>query len=123
LMERSIHRPFLLQQAAVALGCLGDKRATPLLQELLGKNESAAALAAIAGALAFIGDRRSIDPLIKLLQDEQLTKLARAFAAAALGGVGDRYELPWNVGLSVDNNYQAAVDTMTNGRNGVLDIL
>jgi len=31
--------------------------------------------------------------------------------------------LPWNTPLTVDCNYAAAVDTLTNGATGVLDIL
>ena len=118
-----MRRPFLLQQAAVALGRLGDQGTVPILCELLGKHDSTAALAAIASALALIGDRRSIDPLLEMLDDEELTKLARAFAAAALGGVGDKDELPWNEPLCRDVNYRANVDTLTNGKSGVLDIL
>jgi hypothetical protein len=55
--------------------------------------------------------------------DTELTKLARAFVAAALGGVGDADPLRWNLPLVVDCNYAAAVDTLTNGATGVLDIL
>lgn len=123
LMLRSVRQPFLMQQAAIALGQLGDDRAVPLLVELLAQHDSTAALAAIAGALTQIRDRRSIDALLVLLDSPQPTKLARAFAAAALGGVGDKDEVAWNVPLSRDVNYRAAVDTLTNGRSGVLDIL
>ena len=58
-----------------------------------------------------------------MLDDERTTKLARAFVAAALGGVGDKDELPWNVVLCRDVNYRAGVDTLTNGATGVLAIL
>jgi HEAT repeat protein len=85
--------------------------------------ESAAVLAAIAVAIGRIGDRRAIEPLVGMTRDADLTKLARAFVAAALGGVGDKDPLPWNVPLSVDCNYAASVDTLTNGSTGVLDIL
>lgn len=123
IMMRSQRRPFLLQQAAVALGRLGDKQATLKLLEMLRANESVAVLAAIATAIGQIGDKRAIDPLIAVTKSDEVTKLARAFAAAALGGVGDRSVLPWNAPLSRDSNYAAAVDTLTNGSTGVLDIL
>jgi len=51
------------------------------------------------------------------------TSLARAFAAAALGGVGDKDALPWNTLIARDMNYMATVDTLVNGSTGVLDIL
>lgn len=123
ILERSQRRPFLLQQAAVALGRLGDKTAMLRLLEMLQRSESVAVLSALAIAIGDIGDRRSIDPLVELTTDSELTKLARAFVAAALGGVGDKDVMPWNVPLSVDSNYAAAVDTLTNGGTGVLDIL
>lgn len=123
LLRRSVRRPFLLQQAAVALGRLGDEEAVPLLLDMLGQHTSTAALSAIASALALIGDRRSIDALAAMLADEEHTQLARAFAAAALGGVGDKDVLPWNAILCADVNYRADVDTLTNGKSGVLDIL
>lgn len=52
-----------------------------------------------------------------------LLDLAQAFVAAALGGIGDKDMLPWNTPLAEDINYRARVDTLTNGRTGVLDIL
>jgi HEAT repeat protein len=90
---------------------------------MMRRSDSVAALSAIAIAIGEIGDARSIDPLVALLRDEDLTKLARAFVAAALGGVGDKDALRWNTPLSRDGNYAAAVDTLTNGATGVLDIL
>jgi HEAT repeat protein len=123
ILERSERRPFLLQQCAVALGRLGDKDASLRLVTMMQKSESLAVLSAIAVAIGQIGDRRSIQPLIEMTRDDDLTKLARAFVCAALGGVGDKDLLPWNAPLSVDCNYAAAVDTLTNGSTGVLDIL
>ncbi|MFT4516346.1 MAG: HEAT repeat protein, partial [Planctomycetota bacterium] len=123
VMQRSTRRPFLLQQAAVGLGCLGDRHANQRLLQLIKETDSVAALAAIASAVSRIGDRRAIDTLIELSEDRSMSKLGRAFVAAALGGVGDKDELPWNVPLSVDTNYATGMDTLTNGSTGVLDIL
>ena len=123
VMVRSTRRPFLLQQAAVALGCLGDSHANDHLLDMIKATDSVATLAAIASAIGRIGDRRSIEALIEMTKDGNLPKLGRAFVAAALGGVGDKDELPWNVPLSVDTNYATGMDTLTNGSTGVLDIL
>lgn len=123
IMARSRRRPFVLQQCAVALGMLGDQMANDQLMGLLEDSESAAVLAAVACAIGRIGDRRAIDRLVALTADKELTKLSRAFVAAALGGVADKDTLPWNVPLSVDVNYATGIDTMTNGMTGVLDIL
>jgi HEAT repeat protein len=122
-MEGAVRRPFVLQQCAIALGRLGDVRAVPRLVGMLAECESAASLAAVAQGLGQIGDRRSIDPLVAALLDTKSTKLARAFAAAALGSVGDKDTYPWNARIAADTNYMATVDTLTNGATGVLDIL
>ncbi|MEM7199315.1 MAG: HEAT repeat domain-containing protein [Planctomycetota bacterium] len=121
----AIRRPGLLQQAAIALGKMGDKSVTTELQDMMmnDENRNVAKLSAIASALGFIGDRRTIDPLIKMLHDESITDLSRAFAAVALGGVADKELLPWNSKIAVDMNYRAAVETLTNQAAGVLDIL
>jgi HEAT repeat protein len=123
VLERSARRPFLMQQAALALGRLGDRRAAEVLVEALRTGESTAVLAAVAAALGRVGDRRAITPLVQMAGDAELTKLARAFVAAALGAIGDKDPLRWNVPLCLGSNYAAAVDTLTNGATGVLDIL
>ncbi len=91
--------------------------------ELPERSESVAVLAALANAIGQIGDRRAIPLLVALTKDDEQTKLGRAFAAAALGGVCERLALPWNLPLSRDANYGAPVDTLSNGATGVLDIL
>lgn len=125
VMQRSVRRPFLLQQSAVALGRLGDSKAAGLLEKMLGEHSSTAALSAIASALSLIGDRRAIPSLIKMMDgpNTDLSQLGRAFAAAALGGIADKEDRPWNAPLSRDVNYRARTSTLTNGRAGVLDIL
>ena len=124
IAEKALRRPELLQQAAVALGKLGDKGVADELQKLLGDGDATlATLSAVASALGFIGDRRTIEPLKRMLQDERLTPLSRAFAAVALGGVGDKEKLPWNSKIGVNMNYRASVETLTDKTAGILDIL
>jgi HEAT repeat protein len=123
VLERSERRPFLLQQCAIALGCLGDKDAVARLATMMKRSTSTAVLAALASAIGRIGDRRAIDPLIELTADKELTKLGRAFVAAALGWIGDAERLPWSAPFSVDANYATRIETLTNGTTGVLDIL
>ncbi len=120
----AVRYPLLLTQAAIALAKLGDKTAISQLNALLkAGSQSVGRLSGVATAYRFIGDRRAIGPLIKLLGDDDLAKLSRAFVAAALGGVADKEQLPWNHKLAVGTNYRAVVDSLTNGQTGVLDIL
>jgi HEAT repeat protein len=82
-----------------------------------------AKLSAIASALGFIGDQRTIAPLKAMLLNKELGQLSRAFAAVALGGVADKESLPWNSKIGVNSNYRASVETLTNKSSGILDIL
>jgi HEAT repeat protein len=125
VVKESTRRPALLQQAAVALGKLGDKRVAETLQGLLteGGELNLAKLSAIASALGFIGDSRTVEPLKAMLFNDKLGPLSRAFAAVALGGVADKEMLPWNSKIGVNVNYRAAVEVLTNRQSGILDIL
>ncbi|MCC7396128.1 MAG: HEAT repeat domain-containing protein [Planctomycetes bacterium] len=123
LIEKHRRFPFIVQQAAIALGSFGDPRVVPALLGQLEKSDSTAVLASLANALAQVGDRDSAGPLIKVLLDGGRPLLARAFAAAALGSIADKDPLPWNTTIAVGMNYMATVDTLTNGSTGILDIL
>ena len=88
-----------------------------------GNGKNSARLAAVSGALQFIGDRRTVDALIRRLADDEHTKLARAFIAAALGGIADPMVLPFAARYAMDCNYRAVVATLTDQSTGILDIL
>jgi len=120
----STYKPDLLKQAAIGLGLLGDKELVPVLTKALGEAKSQASEAALASALGFIGDSRSIDPLIAMLKKKEgITDTARGFAAVALGIVADKELLPWNSKISTNINYRATTTTLTGeGATGILDI-
>ena len=124
IVKESKFRPELLKQAAIGLGLLGDKDLVGDLVEMLGEAKGLATQAAISSALGFIGDQRSIDPLVAMLQNQDLTDSARGFAAVALGIVADKEPLPWNSKIGVDLNYRASTTTL-NDQNGtgILNIL
>jgi HEAT repeat protein len=106
------------------LGLLGDKALVTTLISMLGEAKTLTTQAAIASALGFIGDNRSVDPLVVMLHDPSLTGAARGFAAVALGIVADKEPLPWNAKFSVDINYRANTTTLTGeSGTGLLDIL
>jgi len=123
ILNKSKRRPFVMQRCAIALGQLGDGDVTKRLITMLSENDSIAVLASVAIAIARIGDRRAIDSLIERTKDKDMPALGRAFVAAALGGVGDKDPLPWNLPLTKDANFADAVDTLSNGMTGILDIL
>jgi HEAT repeat protein len=124
VVARALRRPDLMRNSAGALALIGDKSAIDLLIGLLrGGDLNTARLSAFARALGWIGDRRTLDPLLELLPDTRLTMLSRAYVAAGLGAVCDPEPLPWHSHISVDANYRAEVETLTDRRAGVLDIL
>lgn len=125
IVEDSLRRPERLKQAAIGLGLLGDQGAAEILVKFLRENTSLAAVSAVASALGFIGDSRSIDPLTEMLFNKDLTDIARAFAAVALGIVADKEEFPWNSKIAANLNYRANTETLTdkNAGTGILDIL
>ncbi len=124
VVEKSKYRGELLKQAAISLGLLGDKALVTKLTTMLAEAKTLTTQAALASALGFIGDARSVDPLVEMLQDDSLTGAARGFAAVALGIVADKEKLPWNAKFSVDINYRANTTTLTGeSGTGLLDIL
>jgi HEAT repeat protein len=125
VVEESLRRPERLKQAAIGLGLLGDQSAGEVLIKFLRENNSLAAVSAVAGALGFIGDQRSLDPLNEMLFNKDLTDVARAFAAVALGIVADKEEFPWNSKIAANLNYRANTETLTDkaAGTGILDIL
>jgi len=125
IVDESKYKPDLLKQAAIALGLLGDKEVVQKLIENLQEAKGLATQAALSSALGFIGDQRSIDPLVQMLKDDGLTDRARGFAAVALGIVADKEPLPWNSKIGLDLNYRASTETLTNtsAGTGILDIL
>ena len=127
IVKASKFRPDVLQQAAIGLGLLGDKTAVPLLLDMLKDAQGLASQAAIATALGTIGDASAVEELVKMLAgetDEQMTDVARGFAAVALGITCDKEDFPWNTKIAVNTNYRANVLTLTSSEGtGILDIL
>ena len=130
LIRSSRRRPQLLRQASIGLALTRDHRAAEVLLALLQGRDSGGAslsvMASVSMALGFIGDYRSVRPLVAVLQDERnTTPLGRAFAAAALGMVADKEPIRWNSKIAEDLNYRAAVPTLIDVslNSGILDLL
>lgn len=118
----------LLKQASIGLGLMRDKTVLSKLLEYMNPKEgrpTLSVLASTATAIGFIGDTNSVTPLVDALKNKKLTPLGRAFAAVALGMVGDKELLPWNEPIGADMNYRASVSTLVEKSvaNGILDIL
>jgi hypothetical protein len=124
LVEDSTYRPRLLREASIALGLLGDGDLIDILLSRLRDTRSLAARSSIAQALARIGDARTVDPLLQMLEDPEISGGARSYAAIALGLVADRDALPWNMIYSVNTNYLASTPTLFGAQSlGILNLL
>ena len=111
--------PTFRLQTATGLGLMGDEQAISVLIDTLEGAQTLGVSSAVAKSLGLIGDRNAIAPLNNLALDSNRTDLTRAFAAVALGIVGEKTDLPFNAIISEDNNYRARVPAIDE----VLDIL
>lgn len=84
--------PWRRARAASALGEIGDPVAFDAIARLLG-DEDAVARAA-ASAFEKLRDPRAVAPLLDVLEDERRSAFVRAYAAMALGALGDRAASP-----------------------------
>ncbi|MHC4943371.1 MAG: HEAT repeat domain-containing protein [Planctomycetota bacterium] len=96
-------------QAATALGLMGDVDAVDVLIKALKEGQTVTVTSSAAQALGLIGDISAIAPLRKILEDRKANDLARAFAAVALGIIGEKTDLPWYTIITANYNYRAKV--------------
>ena len=112
------------RNGALALALLGDREVVPELIEGLCLERAPGIVTGLVEALGAFADRRSIAPLIEILEDEALSERARAAAAIALGRICDPSPLPRSTAYTLDGNYRASTPTMRDAYgNGILDIL
>jgi HEAT repeat protein len=106
-------------QLARALGLMSDTQAVPTLIEYLQSAETQVETATAAQALGLIGDRSAVEPLLAILKNKSKQPQSRGFAAVALGIIAEKTTLPWNAVFSVNSNYRAKVNALSE----ILDIL
>lgn len=84
-METAVRRAPLLRTTAVSLALLGDKQVNESLRDQLAKAEpSLARQVVILDALGLVSDRRDIEPLLDMANDERLAMPLRVRALQAL---------------------------------------
>jgi len=102
LLNWATRRPELALHVATALGQIGDATVAGKLVELLeneGKANPTGLMARLAQAIGLLGESRTVVPLLRMLQDSECDAVVRAFAAGALGCLGDAAARPWQARL------------------------
>jgi HEAT repeat protein len=118
ITQKGLDQKFRLQLAR-SLGLMSDTQAVPTLIEYLQSAETLAESSSAAQALGLIGDKSAVQPLLEIMRNKSKQPLQRGFAAVALGIIAEKTALPWNAVFSVDSNYRAKVDALSE----ILDIL
>ena len=106
-------------QLARALGLMGDADAVDTLVSQLQDAPTIGDSSSSAAALGLIGDRGAVDTLLDIARDPKKRDLHRGFAAVALGIIAEKSDLPWNTVFTVDSNYRAKVNALSE----IFDIL
>ena len=124
VLEASDREPLVQTRSGLALGLLGDAAVVEELVERMDRTHSEEKKAAIALALGYIGDKRSLDALTKILRDNADPESdVRDAAILAIGYMSDRRSTPWRSILAHGTNYLAETKTLLNGKNtGVLNL-
>ncbi|NQU47990.1 MAG: hypothetical protein HQ519_05040 [Planctomycetes bacterium] len=121
-LQSATQQPVLLERTTIGLALLGSEKATPFLVQQISpadkKTPTLATLAAAARGLALIGNARTAPHLLTAMANKNLTPLARAYAAQALGLIADKNSLPWQYRLSADVNYLAATESLLDWESG-----
>ncbi len=106
-------------QLARSLGLMGDVQAVSTLIDYLQTADTLTESSSAAQALGLIGDKSAVDPLLAILRNKSKKGIQRGFAAVALGIIAEKTPLPWNAVFSVDSNYRAKVEALSE----IFDIL
>jgi HEAT repeat protein len=121
-LEAAKRQPVLLERTTIALALIGSEKATSFLLKQIDPGEgitpTLGALAASSRGLALIGNARTAPHLISAMDNKELTPIARAYAAQALGMIADKDSLPWQYKISADLNYLAGMETLIDWETG-----
>ncbi len=101
--------PRLRAQVVTALGLFGVDADVPSRLEKRRKSTSSEEIDSLARAVGRSGVLGEVGALRALLDDETALPAARAAAGRALGAIGERSELPWNVRYAEGSNYRSIV--------------
>lgn len=123
-LEEAGHKPFALQQTAIALSLLGEQDTGARLFEMLTETSDPEVQASIAAALGWIQDPRPLPDLCQRVLDPDVAETSRAWSSVALGRICDEAAWPWVGRWSVGVNYDVDLPTLLEPefQTGLLDL-
>jgi HEAT repeat protein len=123
-LAASTSQSFVVENAAIALGLLGDQETGTRLFAVLDRASNPKVQSSVASAMGWIRDPRPLGDLSQMLIDGRRNDTARAWTAVAIGRICDQDRWPWVGRLSVDVQYDVALPTLLEPiyETGLLDL-
>lgn len=124
LLSGSTNQPFVVENASIALGLLGDQETGSRLFAVLDRSSNPRVQSSVASAMGWIRDPRPLADLCGMLGDTRRNDTARAWTAVAIGRMCDQDRWPWVGRLSVNVQYDVALPTLLEPiyETGLLDL-
>jgi HEAT repeat protein len=124
ILADSTSQYFVVENASIALGLLGDQDTGTRLFEVLDRSANPKVQASVASAMGWIRDPRPLGNLCGLLADSRRNDAARAWTSVAIGRICDQDRWPWVGRMSVDVQYDVALPTLLEPiyETGLLDL-
>jgi HEAT repeat protein len=124
LLSSSTSQPFVVENAAIALGLLGDQETGTRLYGVLERAANPRVQSSVASAMGWIRDPRPLGDLCAMLGDTRRNDTARAWTAVAIGRMCDKDRWPWVGRLSVNVLYEVALPALLEPiyETGLLDL-
>ncbi|MEM1449414.1 MAG: hypothetical protein AAGI22_09880 [Planctomycetota bacterium] len=119
-LVKARNQPVLLWSAAVGLGLMGEPVGHDLVEALKGSTSTAQRIA-ITAALGQTGTAPAVNPLLEMLDQDQIQVQLRASAVDALGAICDLERLPWRDPIAHAMPYFAATPSLNGSGSSILE--
>jgi HEAT repeat protein len=124
VLSESTNQYFVVENASIALGLLGDQDTGTRLFDVLDRSANPKVQESVASAMGWIRDPRPMGNLCSLLADSRRSDAARAWTTVAIGRICDQDRWPWVGRMSVGIQYDVALPTLLEPiyETGLLDL-